>query len=487
MTGFSKTSSVQKDILIMKVDLTGSIVWCKIYGGLRDDEATNVINTYDGGFALTGITSSFSSAGTDSINAFIMKLDALGNINWTRVLGGSSEDAGNALVQAADSGFVMAGFTKSFGSGNRDVLISRTDKNGNLIWQKAFGGSAAETGNAICRTSSDNYLITGSTGITSTQNIILCMYVNSSGNLIWEKTYDFTLSASNVQRIGYDVIENNNKQFLVAGKVGQGTINDAQPFLMNIDSTGATVNWTRSYTLNSGDGSAHAVRLLPNGGYILGGTMGNYVPALIKVNGSGVRQWSYYYGSISGSGILGYGYSLAQSADMGFALTGYFSPGATNDTAAVLIKTDSLGNSSCNFSNTFGSGTNTLTTIVGQITSTLVSGGTSFSITPMLASPTTTTITYCTTVGTKITEKNQVDLQPVPNPFNVDTYIRFDKDVVDAEIALYDIFGKKIKTISSVSGKEYKLMRENLNAGIYFLILKQTGIISAPLKLLVTD
>ncbi|MBA3662608.1 MAG: T9SS type A sorting domain-containing protein [Bacteroidetes bacterium] len=487
MAGYSSSSSLQKDILIIQTNSTGNVVWSKTYSGVKDDEATDIISTYDGGFAVTGLTKSFATTGTDSVNAFIMKLDAVGNIIWSKAFGGNAHDAGNAILQTSDSGFVVTGYTESFGGGNKDVLIIKTNKNGNTTWMKAFGGSNPDVGNSICKSASNNYFLTGSTGITGSQNIILSLYINPSGNLIWHKTYDFTLSASNFQRIGFGALENNNKQFLITGKVGSGTFGDAQAFLLNIDSTGNSVNWARAYVLNSGDCSARSIQSLPDGGYVLGGSMGNYSPALIKVNSSGLRQWSYYYGSMNVPAIQGFGYSVAKAGDKGFALSGYYLPGSTNDTSAVIIKTDSLGNSSCNFANTFGSGTNTLTAIVSQISSTLTSGGTSFNISPSVISPVISPNTLCLTVGIGSTSKENPFIDIYPNPFNANTVIRFNEYLEDVEINLYDLLGKKLRTIGNISGNEYELSSEGLDAGVYFLILKHNNNSISKIKLVVSN
>lgn len=487
MAGYSQNTTSKKDIFVVKTDLSGNITWSKTYGGSNDDEALDIILSKDGGFALTGTTKSFAATGTDSSNAFIIKLNVSGNIIWARAFGGNNIDVGTSLVESPDSGYVITGHTSSFGAGSKDVLISRFDKNGNSIWTKSLGGTAAEIGNSVCKTFSNNYLIVGSTGIAGTQNIIFCTMISPSGNLVWQKTYDFNLSSSNIQRIGFSVLENNAKQFIITGKVGQGTINDAQPFLFSVDTTGNNVNWAYSYVLNSGNCSSQAVQQLPDRGYILAASMGNYFPSLIRLDSNGIRQWSYYYGSQNGAGLKGFGNSVALTNDQGFALTGYYADGSTTDTSAVLIKANNLGNSSCNFANVFGSGSNSLTVIINQITATLNSGGTSFNISPIESAVTTPLNTYCIIAGNSNLLYSKSLLSAFPNPFNTQTQIFFNKHIVNGEINIYDILGKKIKTISNITGDAFELLRDNLESGIYLIVLKHQDTVSPPMKLIVTD
>lgn len=488
MAGYAHNTTSKKDIFVVKTDASGNISWSKTYGGNNDDEAFDIVLTSDGGFAITGLTKSFAAAGTDSSNAFIMKLNNSGNIVWSSAFGGNNIDAGNALVESSDSGFVVTGYTSSFGAGNKDVLISRFDKNGNNIWMKAIGGTAAEIGNAICKTTSNNYMIVGTTGITGNQNIIFSTLITLTGNLKWQKTYNFSVSVSNTQRIGLGVLENTAKQFIITGKTGQGIINDAQPFLFNMDSTGNNVNWAYAYILNSGNCSAQSVQQLPDGGYILAASMGNYYPALIRLNSSGIRQWSRFYGSLNSPVLNGFGYSAAYTGDKGFALTGYYAPSSASDTTALLIKTDSLGNSSCNFGNDFGSsGSNSFSVIISQITATLSSGGTSFGISPAETTVTTPLNTYCIIVGNNDLQDLKILSGAAPNPFSTQTKLLFNTHLVNAEINVYDVLGKKIKTISNVSGEEFELLRDNLESGIYLIVLKHKETISPPMKLIVTD
>jgi hypothetical protein len=158
------------------------------FGGYNHDIGYGVIQTLNGHYAVTGSTGSFGYGNTD---AFIALVDSMGWVRWEKSYGGFNNDIGRSIIQLADSGFVIAGYTDSFGGGGYDVLVVRTDKNGTLIWQKAFGGLDWDFGYCVktCPTG-DSLIVAGSTysyGYGKMDGYILKLDLN--GNLQWQKTY----------------------------------------------------------------------------------------------------------------------------------------------------------------------------------------------------------------------------------------------------------------------------------------------------------
>lgn len=159
-----------------------------IFGGYSHDIGYGVIQTLNGQYAVTGSTGSFGNGNTD---AFLALVDSMGWVRWEKSYGGFNNDIGRSIIQLKDSGFVIAGYTDSFGGGGYDVFVVRTDKNGNLIWQKAFGGLDWDFGYCLkaCPTG-DSLIVAGSTysyGYGKMDGYILKLDLN--GNLQWQKTY----------------------------------------------------------------------------------------------------------------------------------------------------------------------------------------------------------------------------------------------------------------------------------------------------------
>jgi len=109
----------------------------KTIGDTLNDYGECVIQGYDGGIIVTGYTNSFGEGGKD---LFLAKFDSLGNLLWTRTLGGDSADQGYSLIEASDSSFVVTGYTNSFGAGGSDLLLAKFDASGNHLWTRTLGG-----------------------------------------------------------------------------------------------------------------------------------------------------------------------------------------------------------------------------------------------------------------------------------------------------------------------------------------------------------
>lgn len=111
--------------------------WVKTYGGLEEDRATYIQKTSDGGYIIAGYTHSFGSGNADFL---IMKLNEFGDILWQKTYGGTGRDQPYFIQQTSDGGYIIAGYTFSFGAGNCDFWILKLDELGNIQWQKTFGG-----------------------------------------------------------------------------------------------------------------------------------------------------------------------------------------------------------------------------------------------------------------------------------------------------------------------------------------------------------
>ena len=164
-----KTSSFgagSSDILILKLDVYGNIGWQKTYGTGGVEDAWAIQLTDDGGYVVVCHTGSMGAGGYDF---WILKLDATGNIQWQKTYGGSEDDYGRSIQQTGDGGYIVGGYTKSFGAGNWDVLLLKPDSAGNVTWQRTIGGInidyyTTNTGTSILQQMADNgYILIATT------------------------------------------------------------------------------------------------------------------------------------------------------------------------------------------------------------------------------------------------------------------------------------------------------------------------------------
>jgi hypothetical protein len=148
------------DVYLIKVDSLGDTLWTKTYGLLLNDIGYSVQQTTDGGYIIAGETFSF---GTGSSDVYLVKTDTLGNTLWTRTYGGTDWDGQPSVQQTTDGGYIIAGETFSFGSGSGDVYLVKTDTLGDTLWTRTYGGTDDDDGYSVQQTSDSGYIIAGHT------------------------------------------------------------------------------------------------------------------------------------------------------------------------------------------------------------------------------------------------------------------------------------------------------------------------------------
>ncbi|MCP4568495.1 MAG: hypothetical protein GY841_13035 [FCB group bacterium] len=120
--------------------------WTRTYTGGGEDRGVSIRQTYDHGYIITGLTQSIGYGNRD---VYLLKIDSVGDVMWETAFGGAGEDVGHSVIETLDSGYVITGFTKSFGAGERDMFIIRADKNGDTLWTRILGGAGNDQGNSV--------------------------------------------------------------------------------------------------------------------------------------------------------------------------------------------------------------------------------------------------------------------------------------------------------------------------------------------------
>lgn len=181
MAGSTYSASSSYDMWILKLDATGNVIWQKSYGGTNSDYARSVKQTSDSGYIAAGSTSSFGAGGSD---AWIIKLDSTGTIIWQRAYGGVNSDEAYSVLQDSDGSYIIAGRTNSFGAGLYDFWLLKIDSNGNIIWQKTYGGTLNDYARSVIKTSDGSFLVAGSGASFGTGGLdFWVMKINPSGNI----------------------------------------------------------------------------------------------------------------------------------------------------------------------------------------------------------------------------------------------------------------------------------------------------------------
>jgi lysophospholipase L1-like esterase len=174
------------DAWLIKTDSDGNKIWDKAFGGSNDDWAHLVQLTSDGGYILGGRKEARGSASGD---AWIVKTDAEGSELWERTFGGSDTDMINSVQPTADGGYILAGWTYSYGAGSGDLWIIKTDAEGNRLWDKTFGGAGLDQALSVQSTSDNGYILAGSTeSYGAGSGDAWLIKTDAEGNELWNKT-----------------------------------------------------------------------------------------------------------------------------------------------------------------------------------------------------------------------------------------------------------------------------------------------------------
>lgn len=304
------------NIWLLKTDYFGNELWNNTFGGSNDDEGESVQQTNDGGYIITGWTKSFGSGGKD---VWLIKTDYQGNELWNKIFGGSYDDGGTTVQQTTDGGYIIAGYTSSYGVGSVDAWLIKTDEQGNQQWTKTLGGYSSDGAWCVQQTTDGGYILTGwtlSSGPGYVGNAWL-VKTDGTGNQQWSKAF----GGDDVDR-GYHVQQTSDGGFITTGYTSSFGAGLDDVLLIKTDSSG-NEQWIKTYG-GTGRDYGYCVEQTIDGGYIITGYTLSYGAGgddiwLIKTNSGGELQWDQTYGGVNSD----VGYYVQQTTDTGYILTGH--------------------------------------------------------------------------------------------------------------------------------------------------------------------
>jgi uncharacterized repeat protein (TIGR01451 family) len=370
----SPGSTYDIDVWVVKTDMFGNIQWQQSFGGTSMDYATDVLQTADGGYIVMCTAYSTdgdvvgSHGGTNDI--WILKLDALGNVQWKKCYGGSGFDSGQSIIMTNDGGYMATGFTQSNDgdvSGNHgaaDLWLLKLDVNGNIVWQKCLGGTGYEGGAtgsggsfagfelkliSIIQTTDKGYFIGTSSSsndgdltfhngaVANTNPDYWAVKTDSTGAIQWQKTL-----GGSVLDIAYSGFQTADGGYIIAG---ESASNDGDvsgnhsakedAWIVKFDAVG-NVSWKKILG-GTGFDRAISISATSDGGYFLGGetrspnggdVAGNHSGFatsgdawLVKLDVNGMLQWQKCIGGSSRDIAT----SCFQAADGGYMIAGWAS------------------------------------------------------------------------------------------------------------------------------------------------------------------
>jgi hypothetical protein len=263
VAGYTKSSGAgYNDFYLVKADANGNMVWSKTFGGIGDDYAFSVVQTSDGGYAIAGHSYSFGAGRNDF---WLVKTDANGNMLWSKTYGGTGYDFAYSLVQARDGGYAIAGETDSSGSGSYNSYLVKADANGNMLWNKTYGGIANDIGRCVVQTADGGYAIAGYTSsFGAGSNDFYLVKADSTGNMQWNKTYGGTGSDG-----AYSIIQASDGTYALTGWTDSSGAGSNDFWLVSADMNG-NILWNQTYGGTNNE-FAYSIASTSDDGYVLAG------------------------------------------------------------------------------------------------------------------------------------------------------------------------------------------------------------------------
>jgi hypothetical protein len=447
------------DILLIKLNSSFQNQWLKTFGSINFDDSYSVAVTSDSGYVITGYTSGLGSGGTD---AFLIRTDKNGNVLWNKFFGGTNNDYGNSVLQTSDDGFIIAGSTSSYGAGLSDGYIIKTDSIGNVMWTKTYGGVNNDEFKYIEQISDTTYILCGS---TNTPSDVYVVKINSLGNSIWTRT----IGGSGIDS-GNTIHQTPEHNFIISGytySYGFG-LNDS--YLIKLDSIGNLI-WTKTFGGSGNDLAMDAITI-NNNSYIFLAQTGSYGSGgkdawLIKTDTSGNLLWTKTYGSA----LNDYEFSILMTADNGYLMVGATHSWAAGSYGGVedeiyLVKTDSLGNSGCfettpTIQQSFGGNIGS----VGIVGSGNMQGTGEF----ISLDINMDTLFNCLKTSIDAIASDNKEFLIYPNPTNQNATLEFNNPTQkNCTFILYDLRGKVLRTIDNIKADKFEIESQSLANGIYF-------------------
>ncbi len=318
------------DMYIGKYTPNGTLSWNKTWGGVGNDYGSSIIQTSDGGYAVTGYETSFGAGGSDM---FIVKYTSDGTLSWNKTWGGVGIDNGNSIIQTNDGGYAVTGYTENFGAGVNDMFIVKYTSDGTLSWNKTWGGVGNDYGSSIIQTSDGGYSIASfTTSFGLGANEVLLVKYTSDGTLSWATVWGGTGADS-----GSRHIQTSDGGFAVTGLTNSFGAGGFDVFLNKYTSSG-TLSWSKTW---GGIGTEAGYGLVKTGDndYVISGYTASYGAGLndlflIKFKSDGNLLWNKTFGGVYND----YSKPLIQATDGSFVTGGYTNSYGT----AVNVNNDML-------------------------------------------------------------------------------------------------------------------------------------------------
>lgn len=273
------------DYWIIKLDASGNIQWKKTFGGSIVEHANSIQQTTDNGYIIAGYSNSANGDITGnhgSEDFWIVKLDQSGTLQWQKSLGGSDKDSAYSIQQTSDGGYITIGVSRSTDGdvtgnhGNYDIWVVKLNASGNIQWQKSLGGSNDDTAYTIRQTSDGGYIFAGTSSSDdgdvngNTGSNMWIVKLNNAGSIQWQKIYGDT----NFYEVPLTVIQTSDGGYVIGTNLEDPTNNIYNVSIIKLDTAGTLV-WEKNVSENLIN-TVSSIQETPDGGLVFAGRTDDY-------------------------------------------------------------------------------------------------------------------------------------------------------------------------------------------------------------------
>lgn len=343
VSGFSNVSGqTDTEVFLLKTDSLGAVEWFKFHGGDEIQASMCVQQTLDSGYIVTGYTNEIIENAYDFL---LMKFDQDGELTWKKTYGGADWDLSEHVEQTFDGGYILSGSTFSIGNGGEDAYLIKTDANGNVQWSKTYGGSLDDQFQNVAQCSDTGFVAIGRTNSSGMGgDDIYVVRTNKSGDTLWTKTI-----GNIYDDYGKSILQNSDSTFALVSVLHDTATSLNKAYITGLDTNGDII-WSNLFNTVTGD-EPGIIKTVPWGGYVYcgynqGGVGGGGQDMFaMKTNSTGAFEFARTFGG-EGNELA---YSIDVTNDNGFVIVGETNTVVTGLVSVYLIKTDSLGNHTTSF------------------------------------------------------------------------------------------------------------------------------------------
>ncbi len=463
------------DATLMKTDNQGQIIWSFAYGTTEYDNSEFAIETFDHKIVCSGRSNLQAGLPTAAI---IFKTNSAGHLLWSKSYGGTGNDDLVQIIETSDNGYAAIGSSESLSSGSSDILFIRTDINGDTLFTRSYGTIEYEAGLSIIQLPDNGFIITGrqiTYPLGNQEADGLLLRTDSSGNLLWSKKYgDALWEELTAVRLLPD------SGYILSGSTSSFGAGSYDILLMKTDSAG-NVQWSKTFGDLQTD-AGYDIHVNPDNSFVLSGyTEGlgyghmrgddSSNVFLMKTNENGDLLWMEVYGD----GLQDEAFRSAKASDGGYLIPGFTANYLFNDSTQMLfIKTDSMGLTGCHEESVIPIDS-MITMPFQSVNFNQLSGlpVNTFILTETSFTPSNDDACLFADINSK--NKSENGLKVFPNPFNEKLNIE-GENMELLEIIFYDIFSRKI--FSTKFMKAASINTELFMNGIYFYrIIDKNGVV----------